>query len=104
MWKDELCQGYDHRAVAEEMLRRHSLIGSGGRTTVSMRLGRHGQMRVYRLAPGIINGGADPDTRTEAEKRRDLINSMMSEPGKANGGGCETKIETVETKVKPLFN
>ena len=98
MWKDELCQGYDHRAVAEEMLRRRSLIGSGGRTTVSMRLGRHGQMRVYRLAPGIINGGADPDTRTEAEKRCDLINFMMSSQPRPMERGVKPKSKPPKPK------
>src|SRR5207302_11425555 len=81
MWESELCRGYDHKAIAKEMAKRGQLLTDKGRVTCTVRCHHHGAVRVYRLAPGIINGIADAtDTRTEAERRQAFVDWMMSDP------------------------
>lgn len=62
LWKDELCRGYDATIIAKEMVARGMLIGEKGRTTVKPRLGKHGTLRVYKIAAGIagIDAADDP--------------------------------------------
>jgi len=56
-WKNELAKGYNPATLAQEMVRRGMIIPQSGKTSACVRLGRHGNLRVYRLAPGIISGG-----------------------------------------------
>jgi putative DNA primase/helicase len=105
LWQTELCKGYDAKAVADEMIRRGLLIpDKHGKSSTSMRLGHHGQMRVYRLSPTIINGGAEPDTRTEAQRNKDVVVHMMTDPVESGGEWGETPSQTPETPLKHVFH
>ena len=41
-------------ALAKEMVRRGMMLSQSGKTSASVRLDRHGNLRVYRLSPDII--------------------------------------------------
>jgi len=53
-WKDELCRGYDAKAIAKAMVER------------------------YRLSPKIISG--EPDARSRPERKQDFIAELLREP------------------------
>jgi putative DNA primase/helicase len=80
-WKNELAKGYNAAALAKEMVKREMIIPQGGKTSAAVRLGRHGNMRVYRLAPGIISGDvADAKQADDASSRQSWIDRMMGDP------------------------
>ena len=80
-WKNELAKGYNAAALAKEMVKRGMIIPEGRKTSASVRLGRHGNMRVYRLAPGIISGDvADAKQSGDASMQESWIDSMMRDP------------------------
>jgi len=88
-WRDELCRGYDSKAIASEMLKRGLLIAHQGRSTAVLRCGKEGRLRVYQLAMW-----GEPDKRTPAERRQDFIEVMMEQPLGA----------TAATETQPLLN
>lgn len=55
----ELAKGYDAEAIKLAMIKRGMIIPQSGRTSSAVRFGRHGKIRVLRLARGII--GAEPE-------------------------------------------
>ena len=90
MWTEELCKGYPAADVAKEMCARGLMIGQGGKTSGTIKLpGHKSSTRVYRISPNILTPG-DPDTRTEAQRRKDMVAHMMTDDdpplnGRANG-------------------
>jgi putative DNA primase/helicase len=45
-WREELCKGYDHKAIEKAMIERKMLIPQGGRPSANVLCGRDGQKRV----------------------------------------------------------
>jgi putative DNA primase/helicase len=96
-WKDELCRGYNSKAIASEMIKRGQLVAHQGRTTAVIRCGKEGRLRVYQLAIG-----GEPDNRTPAERRLEWIADQMGE----NTGACVAQpfSATGATGAQPLLN
>jgi uncharacterized protein (DUF927 family) len=59
-WRNEVCKGHDAKLVARELAARGWLLpGSDGKTSVSMYVPGHGQMKLYRLTSATLGGGDD---------------------------------------------
>jgi len=85
MWTEELCKGYPAADVAKEMCARGLMLGNGGKTSGTIKMpGHKSSTRVYRISPNILTPG-DPDTRTEAERRKDMVAHMTDDPPHMNG-------------------
>jgi hypothetical protein len=64
------------------------IIPQSGKTSACVRLGRHGNLRVYRLAPGIISGGVTeekssddaPKSSGDAPPQASWIDKLMRDP------------------------
>jgi len=79
-WKNELAKVYNPTALAREMVRRGMIIPQSGKTSASVHLGRHGSVRVYRLAPGIISGDvAKPGSSGDAAEES-WVDRFMRDP------------------------
>jgi len=61
-------------------VRRGMIIPQSGKTSASVHLGRHGSVRVYRLAPGIISGDvAKPGSSGDAAEES-WVDRFMRDP------------------------
>ena len=57
------------------------IIPQSGKTSASVHLGRHGSVRVYRLAPGIINGDMAKDKPSgDATAEESWVDRFMRDP------------------------
>jgi uncharacterized protein (DUF927 family) len=80
-WKNEVAKGYNAAALAKEMVRRGMMVSEGGRTSVPVRLGRHGNVRVYRLSPDIISGDVDDGKPSgDASPQESVADILMRDP------------------------
>jgi len=59
VFREEICQGFDHKAVAKELARLKMLdLGSGGKATTPIRIPGSGKrVRLYKLNSSILAGG-----------------------------------------------
>jgi putative DNA primase/helicase len=106
MWAVEVCKGYPAADVAKEMCKRGLMIGQGGKTSGTIKLpGHKSSTRVYRISPHILTPG-DPDTRTEAQRRNDMVAHMMTDDdppliGRSVNGACANDDDDVSTQDTP---
>lgn len=61
-WRNEVCRGMDPKRVAAVLLREgHLKPASGGKSSQSIRIAGHGQVRCYVVSASILGDGTPPD-------------------------------------------